>query len=263
MKKFLFVIVASIALVSCSQRDASDVIVFVKQYADTVNAGAKVDFLVEAFTIHEKITRITFSSFDETFGYVDLGFDEPETSYMKEHFYYEAPFLAVDTSTVRIKFIVDDNLGNSSTEECKLVVISKDRPLEDHSGLTVHSASYGSDDCFCLMTRQVVSRSSADASEKDILIADDGSVSTATDVVFSMVPSFNYTDATKKSVEDTFKALNKTNSLPALGVDDVFLVGRKDLDTGAMTPWGVFMVDEIYDEAPGVRVKLRYKYIQQ
>ena len=261
MKRFLFAIVTSIALVSCSGRDASDIIVFVTQSADTVNAGANVDFLVDAFTIHEKITKISFSSFDETFGPVDLGFVEPDAVSWKDHFYYEAPFLAVDTATVRIKFIVEDNAGNSYTEQNKLVVISKNRPLEDHSGLTVHSAGYGSSDGFCLKTKQVISSLSADDSEKDILIADDGSVSTATDVVFSLVPSFDYAAATRRSVDETFKALTKINSLPALKADDVFLVGRKDLETGIMTAWGVFKADAVYDEAPGVRIIFRYKYI--
>ena len=261
MKRFLLAIVASIALVSCSERDASDIVVLVKQYADTVNAGSKVDFLIDAFTTHEKITRITFASFDETFGYTDLGFIEPETSRWTDHFYYDAPYLSVDTSTVRIKFIVDDNIGSSFTEERRLVVISKDRPLEDHSGLTVHSAAYGSSDGFCLKSRQVISRLEADDSEKDILIADDGSVSTATNVVFSLVPSFDYPAATKRTVEDTFKALTKSNTLPALRVDDVFLVGRKDLETGVMTPWGVFKVMAVFEEAPGVRLVFNYKYI--
>ncbi|MBR6002627.1 MAG: hypothetical protein IK045_07170 [Bacteroidales bacterium] len=261
MKRFLLAIVASIALVSCSERDASDIVVFFTQSADTVNVGAKVDFLVQAFTIHEKITKVSFASFDETFGFTDLGFIEPDAASWQDHFYYEAPSLAADTAKVRIKFIVDDNLGHSVTEEARLVVISKDRPLEDHSGLTVHSASYGSDDGFCLKTRQIISSLTADDSEKDILLADDGSVSTATDVVFSLVPSFNYPEATRKSVENTFNALNKTISLSALKVDDVFLVGRKDLETGAMTPWGVFKVMAVYEEGGGVRLVLNYKFI--
>ena len=261
MKRFLLAIVASIALVACSERDASDIVVFITQSADTVNAGAKVDFLVQAFTVHEKITRVRFSTFDETFGLTELDVVEPNVVSWSDHFYYDAPVLAADTATVNVKFTVEDNLGNSSLEQTRLVVISKDRPLEDHTGLTVHSASYGSADCFCLKSRQVISSASANELEKDILLADDGSVSTETDLVFSLVPSFNYADATRKSVEDTFKALNKTKSLSARQVDDVFLVGRKDIETGAMTPWGVFKVEAIYEETPGLRVILRYKYI--
>ena len=261
MKRFLIAIVAGIALVSCSERDASDILVFVKQYADTVNAGAKVDFLVNAFTIHDKVVRVTFASFDETYGAQDLGFVEPNVVNWTDHFYYDAPFLVKDTATVRIKFIAEDNLGNSVTEESRLVVISKDRPLEDHSGLTVHSAAYGSSDGFCLRTRQVISSGTADDSEKDILLADDGSVSTATNAVFSLVPAFDYPSATRRSVEDTFKALTKSVSLPALKVDDVFLVGRKDLESGTMTAWGVFKVMAAYEEASGVRLVLNYKYI--
>lgn len=261
MKRILLILVAGIALASCGGRDASDVLVFVKQYADTVDAGSKVDFLVSAFTIHEKIVRVSFESFDETYGAVDLGYVEPDVASWEDHFYYDAPFLARDTATVRIKFTAEDKAGFSAKEECRLVVISKDRPLEDHSGLTVHSAAYGSADGFCLRTRQVISSATADDSEKDLLLADDGSVSTATDLVFSLVPSFDYPSATKKSVEDTFKALTKSASLPSLRVDDVFLVGRKDLETGVMIAWGVFKVEAVYEEAPGVRLVLRYKYI--
>lgn len=261
MKKLLLILVAGIALVSCSERDASDILVFHTQYADTVNAGAKTDFLVSAFTIHEKVVRVSFSSFDETFGHQDLGFVEPNVNNWSDHFYYEAPFLVKDTSTVRIQFIAEDNLGNTVRDEARLVVISKDRPLEDHSGLTLHSAAYGSSNGFCLRTRQLISVGEAQESEKDILLADDGSVSTATDAVFSLVPSFDYPSATRRSVDDTFRALTKSVSLPALKVDDVFLVGRKDPESGVMTAWGVFKVMAVFEEGTGVRLVLNYKYI--
>ncbi|MBR6055100.1 MAG: hypothetical protein IKP46_07155 [Bacteroidales bacterium] len=263
MKRFLLILVAGIALVSCSERDASDIIILVQQYADTINAGEKADFLVNAFTTHEKIVRVTFSSFNEVEGAVDLGVVEPNVKNWNDHFYYEGPFLSKDTSTVRIKFIANDNLGNSVLQESKIVVISpsKDRLLENYSGLTIYSASHGSDDGFCLKTREPISSATADESEKDILLADDGSVSTATDVVFSLVSSFNYPKATRKMVEDMFAGLNHSVSLAPLKKGDIFFVGRKDLESGDMTAWGVFKVLAVYEESPGVSLELEYKYI--
>ena len=79
--------------------------------------------------------------------------------------------------------------------------------------------------------------------------------------MFSLVPAFDYPSATRRSVEDTFKALTKSVSLPALKVDDVFLVGRKDPESGVMTVWGVFKVMAVFEEGTGVRLVLNYKYI--
>ena len=261
MKRFFYTIAVSIALVSCSGRDASDVVILVKQYVDTVNAGAKVDFVLNAFTTHEGVVRVSYSSFDEVNGAMDLGQEEPGIQNWKGHFYYEAPFLNIDTTTVRLFFTAEDNFGNTNTTENKLVILTRDFKPEDNSGLVIHSAGYGESNGFCLKTRQVITLGTADESEKDILVADDGSLSTATNVVFCNVPDFNYAEASRKTIEETFKASVKHSALPALSVDDVFLVGRKDPDTGVMFPWGVFRVMQIYEEPSGLRLVFNYKFI--
>lgn len=260
---FPILLTLSLLLGSCSRRsDVSDVVILLEKTADTTFCGAKVNFLIRTFTINSKLTSFKVSSFDPEHGGAVLLDVEPNVKEFRDNLVWEAPQFKEELTQVLFYFKAADNLGNLRDIRDTIYVKSTEgRLLQEHSGVTVYSASYGSNNGFSLKSRKPVTVSEEE--KADIVIGDDFKWTTATDAVFVKSNTYSYPDATPASVRSVLLNSVTAESVSDIQADDIILIGRKDAETAAISPWGVIKIAAIYKEAAYTRYIFNYKYIDK
>ena len=264
MRKAAFPILLTLSLLlgSCSRRsDASDVVLLLEKTTDTTFCGAKVNFSIRTFTIHSKMTSLKVSSFDPEYGGAVLLDIEPNVKEWRDNLTWEAPQFKEGLTQVLFYFKAEDNLGHIRDIRDTIYVKSTEgRLLQEHSGVTVFSASYGSDNGFSLKSRKPVTISEEE--KGDIVIGNDFKWTTGSDVVFVKSNTYSYPDATPASVRSVLLNSVTSGSVSDIKADDIILIGRKNAETAAISPWGVIKIAAIYKEAAYTRYIFNYKYIE-
>ncbi len=248
MRKLLVLFMAVLSLAGCSEKDASDIVLFVTPSSYSVSGGDRMYFDVTSMTIHDYVALFEVSSFDAENGRQDLDVIEPKTKRFSYRYEYVVPAMEVQGAVVEMMFCVTDNLGNRSETTVRLNV-GKGTMLNEMSGITLWSPASGKDDAFSLSLLQTVNSASASEKDVDIFVMPEPdsenlglSWGTRTGVKFVRANSFDYASATSSSLSSAYSASVTSDTVEDIRLNDVILVGR---DSKAV---GVFKVIQIFDE---------------
>ena len=255
MRIFLFFMIAlSVSFVSCSEDDASDVIVLVNQskFPHEAMAGDLVELEVHAFTERLALSSFSAYTYDTERGMVFLCDTVPGVNDFVYRLQYLVPTFGKDSMELTFNFEAVDELGHSQRTVARMTVAGGSVALEERSGLMIYSANSGKDNAFSLSdpSRTFIS-TLVDSSLVDIYAYcedyDDEMISgewrSMTGVNFVKNNAFDYVNATSVTVNDVFRGSRKSVRVNDVSRGDIIIVGR---DAEALAVFHVIMV---YDEA--------------
>lgn len=250
-KTILPVVLAAILAGGCtSEKDASQVLLFVSVSERSVNSGENIYFDIEARTLHETIEQIEINTFDSSNGFRELYTENPGTPTYKKQYTYLAPDITSDSLCVEIRIRATDNLGYEQESRKNITVWSHTALLEEISGITLYSPHSGKPDGFLLTTVQPLLCETSAPEEIDLYLyaASDESPETLprewrtqNDLLFSKANSFDYASANRSGLKATYQNAVKYNYVKDLETDDLILVGREEV-------WGIIKIVGIFDE---------------
>lgn len=244
----LFIIV--MALSSCESE--SPIILLVdsdEQYE--LSSGTNKFFYIDAFGNNGNvIQRITIDSRDNQNGNQSLLDTIVNQEKVKFAYTYCVPQYA-DTTNVTL-FFRAYSTGNYSIEvSCVLTVCGNEVLLTSQDDFVMFSAYANNKDGFNLENTQTIYTKVTPDSCVDIFSAKnvitDSLVlarewQSKTGVVFSRFNDFNYSEATRRSVETAYKEAIKNSVIQNIQTDDIILLGRAD------TALAVLHVIAVFDE---------------
>lgn len=257
--KYLFVLLLCLpmALLSACEEEetgGSPVYIATNIFGTTeVYSNTYFKIRVDANCITESLSRLQISSFDSSRGDILLLDSALTGKNMSHEFLYKVPILAEDSLRVKITFAVWDNQGTVQRQVRYLKVIQSDYKLEEVAGITLYATE--ENDHFNglnLSTLRPLVVSLADSADIDVYAyLDEENTETLscewrsnTDVYFTRANSFDYANATYRSVTETFGSAVSYQRVNRIQKDDVILVGRGNWALGAIK------VVQLYDE-PG------------
>ncbi len=232
MRKIFMFVSPFLLLSACmSEDDATKLSLICDLGEDTADTYEMVRLGVSSYSLDGLLTRMSIKSFDSSRGEIvlkDTALDVREIDYT---YIYRVPLLESDTSSVELSVTMEDNTGETQMARKKLVVIKKDRVLEELSGIIMYQNSQGMrPDGFSLKSLQPVVTETADSADIDIYAyGTDGLFGrewrTNTDITFVKADNFDYPNATSSSVEETFRASVGQHNVTGIDDDDVIIIG--------------------------------------
>ena len=252
MKRFL-VVLAGLLAGCMSEKDASDVVLFVTPSASTARGGETVYYDIEARTIHDRIERMEIVSFDRTDREQVLFEAAPCTRSYSYRFFYGVPVSGSDELEIELSFRVTDDRDNMRCVRLLLRADPDASLLPERSSITLYSPHSGKVDGLSFATCQPLLCATSAPEEVDLYVAADDRADpeilprrwrTGSDVLFAKAPGFDYAAASKVALTSVYEHSVKTDFVDDLAVDDIVLAGH-----GSQV-WGAIKIVGIFDE-PG------------
>ncbi len=250
--KFLFIIPLFSLFMSCTE-DGTTVVLYVDNIGELgyVSTESKNIFKIVCMTENEYIENITMSSFDKEYGARQLMDTLVNKKNVKLDYEYTVPVFTEDSVKVQLSFKAVDNLGYEQTATYNVMVINPDVILKEKSGLVVYSGKSEKENAFSLTDPSSTFKSElADSAKIDIydyvLNGDNDDLDliwkTNTDVDFIKVNSFDYVNASVKSIVGVYNSSKRNDYVNDIRSNDIIIVGKGG------KPWGVFFIANVFDD---------------
>ena len=246
-------------LTGCTfEGDATVVAIFAVPSSSIVNSGDKIYIDTQISTLNSTLTNVSVTSFDREHGETDIFSTNPGTKTFKDRIIWEIPSMTNDTTLIELVISATDNANVSNDFKLKLKAVGGTSSLlEERSSITIYSPQSGKHDAFSFVTLQSL-HSLSEAEDCDLVFIMpaecDGTMpltlGTKTDIVFSRANSFDYSSATKASVQAVFNSSLHSDTVDNISIDDIIIIGRETHkeDKVTLTTIGVLKVMAIYDE---------------
>jgi len=252
MKRFL-VALAGLLCGCMSEKDASDVVLFVTPSAAAARGGETVYYDIEARTIHDRIERVEIVSFDRDNSERLLFEAAPCTRSYSHRFFYDVPVAGSDELEIELSFRATDDRGNMRCVRLLLRADPNASLLPERSSITLYSPHSGKVDGLSFATCQPLLCATSLPEEVDLYVAADEQADpellprrwrTGSDVLFTKASGFDYAAATKVALASVYEHSVKADFVDGLAVDDIVLAGH------GQQVWGAIKIVGIFDE-PG------------
>ncbi len=255
MRKILIAILAASSVLSCfSERDASDIILFVTPASDTTaRSGDRILYEIETWTIHESLASVEIWSFDTENASTLLFSKDDLTDRYEGRFVYEVPEISRDEAKILLEFIVNDSEGHSRTRKIQVTIENDEELLKEMTSITMFSAFSGKADAFSMKDFKTVSSSVAEESALDIYMYAEPEADaekfrpewrSRTGLMFARANNMDYSAVTKSALNVIYNNSIKSENVPAITNDDIIIIGREN------TALGVFKIILVQD-SPG------------
>lgn len=258
-------------LTMCTEHtpELSDVVIFVEPRESVkveMNSGDKYKYEVSLSTIHDYVSSLKITSFDPINGQkvcLDKTFDKKKVEYA---FIYEAPQTDRENLTVDLRFTVADNLGNKAEIGRTVYVVSRMVAIPEKTGIVLYQSGTNRPDALSFddVSRPFCLTASPNPELADLFMSTgEGSATAAwnsnTKAKFVRNNSFNYVEATAKSINQVFQNSVPTDFVDDIRLNDIIIVGHKtEAD-------GVFLVVNAQRNPDGsvLSIQMNYKGIQR
>ena len=246
---------------SCySEKDASDIVVFVKnEVPDTLVSGKFVPLEIFAITPNECIKEIRISTFDPDNGeYLNYSVAPNAKEYQFEYL-YQVPLVSSKNAEIKIYLDAFDNLGNQARFVLKCQV--QGVYLKEYSGFELYSPLTENNDGLNTSSKKTIRKATLGAEDEVVsfwlrqftdeekqLLPENLPLewNTSTDgsqITFARSNSFNYAEATTLTLEAAFSSMKLDNYVSQIKQSDIILIGVGN------KAWGVAQVLYIIDDA--------------
>ncbi|MCQ2057336.1 MAG: hypothetical protein MJY75_03910 [Bacteroidaceae bacterium] len=247
MKKLTLLILPLLAgtLFSCNRDDEGltpVVILFENELATTARSGERIPFDVYTFTSGDNsISRILVRSYDPEYGYDTLYADyAPAQHKVRYSVEYVPKEYTADSVLVDVQFMSYDQNDRKFQVSRKIMVYTVYHKLENHSTYQLHAYDGTSANGFCLSDLNRLYNSDEQDS-LDVYLknstGETGEVSmltNAADVDFLRDNSFDFSNATSRSVNDNYNNHERLSKVTEIKPGDCIFVGYR------RKAWGVF-----------------------
>lgn len=253
---------------SCSEENTT-VFLYVENIGELkyVSSDTKNIFRIVCSTENEYLENITMTSFDKEYGTQQLFDTVLNKKNVRLDYEYDIPVFTEDSVKVRLSLRAVDCQGAEQEVAYNVTVVNPDITLKEKSGLVVYSGKSNKENAFSLLDPSSTFNSLlADSAKIDIydyVVSENNEAldltwKTNTDVDFVKVNSFDYVNATSKSVSSVYNSSKKNSYVNNIQSNDIIIVGKGN------SPWGVFFIANVFD-VDGVdddRYLVNYKSIK-
>ena len=245
---------AALLLIACSDEKGDPVTIFTDVINNTtIYSNSIKEIKVEAHCYEGELNSFKVTSFDAERGSIILTDSTIKGQTLRTTYYYKAPTLNTDTIKVRLTFSATNNTGQTCNTNVLYRIINRASLLEETSGITLYTqGSYTKPDGLNLTTLRPILVELADSAEIDLYTCLDEHGGTAitrewrtnTNILFARSNSFNYAEATDKTVSDAYASSLGMSRIGELVDNDIVLFGRMN------KALGVIKIIYVFDE-PG------------
>lgn len=246
-RKLLYCIaIVFLFLVSCSEKDASPVILLVSPNVISQNSSAGENLLygVEAYSnVSSSLAHFSVTCFDPIRGLLPM----TDSVLTGEKFSCAYPFVvpefSQDSVLLQLNFNVADVLGNEMSMQRYILVTGGALELDNFESITMYASGNNRPDAYDLSANTPIIRALADSSEVDIYVykneedlteALSGEWRSYTGVKFVRFNEFNYATATQSGIESSYSSGIPQNAISDIAVNDVILVGKENKAIGVI-----------------------------
>lgn len=254
-KTITALILSALLCAACAEDEVTGTPVFVStdiMGTLTVYSNTIQRIRVEANSIDAELAQLEIRSFDNLRGDIvlldsalaggwDLSFD----------YLYNVPMLPNDSMRVKLTFAVTDRGGFTQELVRSLRVVQSDYKLDEVAGITLYSMEDGDHaNGLDLDNLRPLIVSLSDSADIDLYTYVDednpetlsGEWRSNTDIYFARANTFDYANATHRSLTETFGSVVANPRINRIQKDDIILVGHGN------QPLGVLKVVQMYDE---------------
>lgn len=258
---FLLLLAVFPFFVSCSEDEASDVVVYIEnELPDTVAVGKFIPLEIFAITPNEYVKEIRISTFDADNGEVLRDCIFPNVVEYRGEYVFQVPQVASENTEMKLYLDAYDNIGNKQRFTLKFFVIGADlKPLD---GLVFYNPLSGNNDGFDVLSKATIRRATyanndstsfwlRQFTEEEMLESPENlplelnTSATGSRVTFAVSNSYDYGKATTISLEAAYSSMSVNNYVSQIKQGDIILIGVDNVG------WGVMQVLDIVDN-PGV-----------
>lgn len=264
LRLFARAAIAALCIVTITSCDSDEEIAQVAVSIEGINnstevyAGEVLEIQLFATTTSSSLSRALIESYDLQRGRTvleDIPLNQAKWNY---NYYYTAPTLKDNSTTVKFTFAVTDNTGFTRTIVREIRVLRRDSPLEERSGVVLYCSDLDGmrPDAYCFSEMRPVIRSLVNPDLVDLYIPGFSDLElpdpqnppvlirewrTGTDLNFARSNSFDYSNATSTTIASAYESSIRAPKVTNLRSGDVILIGRETL------PMAVIQVVDIIE----------------
>lgn len=224
-------------LYSCEDEQESEMIMIIKpdELAKMAKAGEKILYTIETYSNSGNIRNLKFTTYDPVNGMLGILDSVTDRSRVRFDFQYTVPQFT-DTTDIKIRFEAVDEWGYSVSVQRYLKVAGGEIILKELTGITLYSSASGRPDAFNIGQEQLVNSHTVEGdSLLDIYAWQDSTADlsvlsrewrSGSGLKFTRFNGFNYSTATRLSVENAYASGIKLNYIADIKADDVILFGN-------------------------------------
>lgn len=206
---------------------------------------------IEISSIDTELRRMEINSYDNLRGNIGLLDSALSSKKLSYEYLYSVPMLQKDSTIVTLNISATDQNGYTQKVSRRLLIIAQDYRLEETAGITLYTDEYKDHpNGICMENLRPIIVSLADSAAIDIYTyTDENNPGTLTkewrsntDIYFARANTFDYANATNRTLTETFGSVVANPRISRIEKDDIILVGRGNRALGAIK------VVQIYDE---------------
>ncbi len=247
MKKIVLLLLVGISLLACKENKSSPLFAYlsIENINWVVNPltggiGYRFNALVSSST--STLRHVTIQSADLIHLQDSVLLDSVFVDPIKEtniKFIYVAPLLT-DTARITITLTVYANDGEQAYHEIIPIILPSNEHLRTIDDLTLYSALSGRPSYFSLKTMTAIM---ADTLIKDLYFRDVAPLDsldkmsyswTSQNIYFARFESFDFGEATVKSLGDAYQSCKRDHTIQQIRDDDIILYGTENNALGAI-----------------------------
>lgn len=250
MKRFFVYLFSIMTIVGCvSEKDASDVILFVTPSSLRAMSGETVYYTVKSWSNRGSLREITFSTYSPEQGLIPVSTESIASGSFDDVIYYKVPSIESDSLSLEMRFVAVDNLGNTQRQTYPLKVVSDEYSLDELTSVSLYSPDSGKPDGFSFSTMSTVSVSASAEGTVDFYLykPEDETqdqlhceLRSQTGLLFSKVTGLDYPALTYRMLKDVYSSSVKDISVPSFDIDDVIIIGRTEGPLAAVKIMAVY-----------------------
>lgn len=247
MKKIVLLLLVGISLLACKENKPSPLFAYlsienIDWVVDPLTGGTGYRFNALVSSSTSTLHHVTIQSSDLIHLQDSVLLDSVFAYPIKEtniKFLYVAPILA-DTTRITITMTVHANDGEEVHYEIKPIILPAAEKLRTIDDLTLYSAMSGRPSYFSLKTMTAIM---ADTTIADLYFRDVAPLDsldkmsycwTSPNIYFARFESFDFGEATVKSLCDAYKSCKYDHTIQQIHDDDVILYGTENNALGAI-----------------------------
>jgi len=247
MKQFFILLGLALFCISCeNENDATPIVISINNgsVSQTVKAGEKIPYEIEAYSVQANLNHFTVSSFSVEEGekiLIDSALNAPKINY---DLIYQAPEFSGDSVSVTLKITATDTKNNTQQFKCTVTVIQGLIFLPEMTGIVLYSGSSGRPNALSLSNpSNVFLKQLADSADIDIYDYENTDYystqlsrewRTNTDVTFAKVNNLNYSLLTASSLKSIYASLIQQKYVDAITANDIIVLGKDNQAAGVI-----------------------------
>lgn len=253
MRKIFILLLLPIFLTACTEDEEASIIAIDLDGIEEntyINSGEILEMPIKAFASEVDLTNFKLECYNKYDGKSTLIDSMITGKSFVYDYYYRAPLLQGDTTEVSFTVTFTNASGYTNVAKRQVNVVRQDGALDERSGVMLYcnDANGSRPNAYCFSEMTPVITSVTDSAKIDMYIPAPEIGQTVvrewltnTDINFARNNSFDFSNATDRSVQASYSTSIHNPKITDIKDGDIILIGRNSI------PLGVIQVVDILD----------------